>query len=227
MELVWTATFGATPTSTRAWSMSMRMPCPRPAARTPWFAADLAAVDRAQAILLPKAESADDVRAVSVAHPTVPVVPLIETAIALQHVAEIADAPGALRLALGNVDLAADLGVDPASHAALLFARARIVGASAAARRAPPIDGVTTAIRDERALMADLLHARELGFRGKLLVHPAQVRSTAEALAPTDAEISWANAVLAAEVDGAGVHAGHMIDEPVLRRARTILAQAG
>lgn len=194
---------------------------------TPWFEEDLSAVTAAQAIILPKAESAQDVEVVARAYPGLPVIPLIETAVAVQHVAEIARSPGALRLALGNVDLAADLGVDPASHAALAFARSQIVCASAAARRPPPIDGVTTKIGDEHALIADLVHARELGFRGKLLVHPTQVRSAAEALGPTAEEVSWARAVLSADVGGVAVHDGHMIDEPVLRRARAILSQAG
>lgn len=193
---------------------------------TTWFADDLPAARKASAILLPKAESAREVAAVVAVYDDLPLIPLIETAVGLQRLAEIAAVPGVTRLAFGNVDLAADLGVDPSSQAALLTARSQIVYASAAAGLEPPIDGVTTAVHDEESLNADAAHARELGFMAKLVIHPSQVRTVARIMNPTTAEIAWAEGVLGYIENGVSIHDGHMIDEPVLRRARRLLARA-
>jgi citrate lyase subunit beta / citryl-CoA lyase len=129
-----------------------------------------------------------------------------------------------VRVAFGNVDFSARIGVEPTAQSALLFARSAIVYASATADRAAPIDGPTIAIADEDRLLADTRHARELGFGARLCIHPRQLRTVAEGLAPTVAELSWARSVLGAASGGVVVHDGGMIDEPVLLRARRLLA---
>ena len=66
-----------------------------------------------------------------------------------------------------------------------------------------------------------------LGFGGKLCIHPSQVASVLEAFMPDEAEIAWAQRVLAAEGSGAAANLdGTMIDAPVVARARRILLQA-
>ena len=191
---------------------------------TPWFDRDLAGSAVAAAVVLPKAESAEVVAGVVAALPPgLPVLPLVETPRGLLAISEICSVPGVARVAFGNVDFAAELGVDPGSHAALSTARSQIVYASAAAGCAPPVDGVTTAVHDGSALLADARHARELGFTGKLLIHPSQVETVAGVLAPTAEEVRWAREVLAAG-DGVRVVGGQMIDEPVVRRARRVIA---
>lgn len=194
---------------------------------TPWFDDDVAAVGAAAAIIVPKAESPDDVVAVSRFHNhRQPVIPLIETPRGLQSAGDICAAAGVARVAFGNVDFAAELGVDPGSHAALAVARSQLVYASAAAACAPPIDGVTTAVSDPDRLLLDTSHSRELGFTAKLLIHPSQVAPVSEIMSPSAEEVRWARALLDSSTSGVGVHEGHMIDEPVLRRARNILVRA-
>lgn len=195
---------------------------------TPWFHADLAAARGALAVMLPKTEGASDLHQVAQHAPQpMPVIALIETAAGVLAAQETCAGVGTVRVALGNVDLAADLGVEPTSRPALQAARSQLVYASAAARLAPPIDGVTTAISDDAALTADARHGRELGFGAKLCIHPRQVQVVADAFRPTDEEISWADAVVGIAVDGVGVHDGHMIDPPVVLRAESILRRAG
>lgn len=193
---------------------------------TRWFAADLEAIGSlASAIVLPKAESADDIVKVrQIAE--VPVIALIETARGVSAARPISGVPGVIRLALGNVDLAAELGVDPSSHAALAIARSTLVYASAESGCAPPIDGVTTAVDDPEALARDCAHGRELGFGAKLCIHPRQVAPTASALAPSSEEVAWAERVLAQTSGSVGIVDGHMIDAPVLARARRVLARS-
>ncbi|MEE4598604.1 CoA ester lyase [Streptomyces sp. DSM 41524] len=151
-------------------------------------------------------------------------VPLIETALGLEHAHTVCSTPGVIRAAFGNVDLAAQLGVAPDDHTALAFARSRLVLASAAAGIAPPVDGVTTAVRDMEALRTNTAHARRLGFTGKLCVHPAQARPVAEEFAPSAEELRWARAVLDSG-DSVTTVDGQMIDKPVLERARRTLAR--
>jgi len=199
------------------------------AAGTKWFTDDVATLaPLAAGIVLPKTEKPDDVAAVhDAAGMVLDVVGLVESPTGLAHVNEICGSPGLIRLALGNVDLAAGLGVDPGSHLALQTARSALVYASAAALLPSPIDGVTTALKDEDRLRADSLHAREMGFGARLCIHPRQLDIVNECLSPTSAEVEWAVSVLASASDSVSVHEGQMIDEPVLLRARRLLAQAG
>ncbi|WP_372349833.1 CoA ester lyase [Streptomyces sp. KL116D] len=148
-------------------------------------------------------------------------VPLIETAVGVERAMEVCATVGAVRAAFGNVDLAGHLGVAHDDHLALAYARSKLVCASAAAGMCPPVDGVSTGVRDTAALTADLVHARRLGFTGKLCIHPAQVASVAAHFAPSEAEVAWARSVLAVG-ESVTVVDGHMVDKPMLERARRI-----
>jgi citrate lyase subunit beta/citryl-CoA lyase len=152
------------------------------------------------------------------------IVPLVETALGVERAHGVCATPGVVRAAFGNVDLATQLGVDPGDHAALAQARSRLVLASAAAGVCPPADGVTTAVRDETVLAADVAHARRLGFTGKLCIHPGQLAAVAAGFAPSPGELRWARAVVGAG-DSVSTVDGHMVDKPVLQRARRVLAQ--
>lgn len=178
-------------------------------------------------VIVPKAESPSSLAAVAT-RLGVPVVALIETAVGLHRVHDIASTAGVARLAFGSLDLAADLRADD-THDAMLLARNMIVLASRVADLPPPIDGVTTVIHDADVVEESARYARSLGFRGKLCIHPAQLGPAARGLAPDKDEIAWARQVLAAAEGSAGAvtgPGGHMIDKPVLDRARAIL-QAG
>ena len=139
---------------------------------------------------------------------------------------DVAASGAVCRLALGNVDLASMLGVDPASHSALHYARGALVMASAAAGLPAPVDGVTTQFDDEAALEADIAHGRDMGFGGKLCIHPRQVAVVNMGMSPAPHELDWARRVLAQAVEGVSVVDGSMVDAPVLARARSIVARA-
>ena len=90
-----------------------------------------------------------------------------------------------------------------------------------------PLDGVTTAIGDEAAVLEDSAHAVELGFGGKLLIHPAQIAPARQGFLPRPADIDWANRVIDAASQGGAVRVdGSMVDAPVVARARQILSRA-
>jgi citrate lyase subunit beta / citryl-CoA lyase len=195
---------------------------------TPFHDDDLAAIAGlgwVTGVVVPKVGSGDDLAAVSSRLPDgVALLPLIESAVAIRAVDDIADG-GATRLLLGSADYSADLGVEPGAEV-LAYPRSRLVVASAAAGLAPPVDGPALRLDDPAGLAAEAALARSLGFTGKLCIHPAQVGPVNDAFAPRPDEVAWARDLLeAAEAAGTGVfvHDGTMVDAPVLRRARRIL----
>ncbi len=198
---------------------------------TPWFADDLrlCAEGRVAAIVLPKAERADDLSLLVRAGGSA-VLPLIESAAGFANLAAIAGAPGVERLVFGSIDLQVDLGMRDALEDELLFFRSRLVLASRLAAILPPIDGVSTAIDDADRLREDVLRARRLGFGGKLCIHPRQVAGVHRHFAPSEAEQAWARRVLeaVAAAPGAAIAVdGKMVDKPVILRAEAIVRESG
>ncbi|MRK02449.1 CoA ester lyase [Aeromicrobium sp. S22] len=200
----------------------------RPAVRinavgTPWHADDLDLVRRhGLLVMLPKAEEValsalDGLR----------VVALVETARGLLDAPRIAAHPCVDRLALGHLDLAAELGVSPDNRTIVDAARVQLLIASTAAGLPGPVDGVTAQLRDPEWLRADLAAATAVGCAGKLCIHPDQIAPVHAALAPDEDEIAWARRVLASADAGVSVVDDRMVDAPVLARARTILARTG
>ncbi|MDK3024618.1 CoA ester lyase [Cupriavidus taiwanensis] len=204
---------------------------------SPAFAADLAWLRALPAgtalagLLVPKAEDpaalATIAQTLQAINAKGELVAIIETALGLHQVDAVASASGVARLAFGSLDYAVDLGC---SHTrdALAFARARIVLASRVAGLPPPVDGVTTALKDEAVLASDVAYARELGFAGKLCIHPAQLGAVRAGFLPSPEQLDWARRVLDATASGS--HAvqvdGKMVDRPVIEQARRLLALA-
>ena len=201
-------------------------------ADTPWHADDArAVVDAGAHIMLPKAESTEQIQSLAIpSNSAIAVIALIETPLGVLNAVAIAEVAEVSRLAFGSLDFAAALGVDPDHRAALAAARSQLVLASAAAGLVGPVDGVTQAVRDTDALSSDVQYAKALGFAGKLCVHPAQPECAARLLEPSAEEISWATRVLEATSvteagrGGVAILDGRMIDPPVIRRAEFIMA---
>ena len=193
---------------------------------TPWAAEDenLADLPGVLAVMRPKAEA--DEALVKLARRK-PVIALIETARGVAEAGKLATFPGILRLALGAVDLCLDMDIAETPEI-LLPIRLGLTLASKCASLPPPIDGVTVELRDEAVIRAAVRHARDLGFGGKLCIHPAQIAPVHEGFAPSEADIAWAGQVLAA-ADASGGAAvsldGKMVDRPVIERAKKILAR--
>jgi citrate lyase subunit beta/citryl-CoA lyase len=194
---------------------------------TIWFAGDVTAisgVDGLLGVVVPKAENPASLTALASQLET-KVIALIESAVGLHRVHDIAAASGVARLAFGSLDLAADLQADD-NHDAMLLARNMIVLASRVAGLPAPIDGVSTVIHDADVVEESARRSRGLGFRGKLCVHPAQIGPTARGLGHSEDEIAWAREVLHAAEGSAGAVTGpdgRMIDKPVIDQARAIL----
>lgn len=184
----------------------------------------------APAVMVPKAESAEMLTAVTgVLGSACQLLPQVETVKSLFALPDLLACPGVARAFFGHLDFALDLG-SGRDHQALLHVRSQIVLQSRFAGKPAPVDSVTPDFRNSEAVTNDALAAHNLGFGGKLLIHPAQVEPVRRVFSPSDADIDWAQRVLSAAADGgrgAVSVDGEMIDRPVEEAARLVLERAG
>ncbi|MEI7706097.1 MAG: citrate lyase acyl carrier protein [Deltaproteobacteria bacterium] len=195
---------------------------------------DAVAPHNVHVLLLPKVESAEQVRAVDDrvhrAGASCLLMPIIESALGCFNALAIASAsPSVVALTIGLEDYTADIGTERTREGKeSLWARQVVVNAARAAG-ITPIDSVFSDVADTEGLRQSVLEARALGFEGKGCIHPRQVSVVHEAFAPTEAEIDRAvRIVLAfedAERKGLGVVAlgSKMIDPPVVKRALRVV----
>ncbi len=163
---------------------------------------------------------------------TLRIAPLLETAAGILSAPLIAAAPRVSHMALGEADLAADLGMQPSPDGRELAPiRTAVVVASAAAKLNPPIGPVYTTFRDLESLRETSLQQRRMGYGGRAAIHPDQIPIINAAFAPTAEELTSARDVVdrfdAAREAGSAVTVaedGSLIDAAVVRRARHTLA---
>ncbi|MCP3721926.1 CoA ester lyase [Paraburkholderia sp. CNPSo 3272] len=196
---------------------------------TPWFSDDAAALAGhagVAGIMLPKAESAEQVAAVrSGAHDALHVLPIVETARGIAGLDALCGARGVLRVAFGTLDFQVDMGIDGDGEELDAF-RSRIVLASRLAGIAAPVDGVSTVFDDADGLEREARRGRRFGYGGKLCIHPKQIEPVHRAYAWSELERTWAQRVLdAVQASGGAAVAldGKMVDMPVILKARRIL----
>lgn len=187
-------------------------------------------------ILIPKCESAEQVRAVDQrirkikdarkVDSDVYLMPIVESALGAIKAYEIATAsPNVVALTIGLEDYTADLGTTRTTKGRESFwARSQVVNAARAAH-VQPIDTVFSDVRDMEGLKQSVLEAKSLGFEGKGCIHPRQIAVINENFAPSRDEIDKARRIVLAfeeaEAKGLGVVAlgSKMIDPPVVKRA--------
>lgn len=212
------------------------------------FSADLTQIEQLNAegagiggILLPKVETREELS--EAAALGLPLIALIESAHALEYAPFLpepasqmsrgAEGAGAIeRLALGSLDLLTDLRVPWHREQPLLsYARTRLAVLSRAAGLAPPIDGVFPPLGDRAGFLADAEAARQVGFGGKMLIHPDQIEPANRLFQPDPDEIEYARRVLTAfeeaaeQGTGVVVVDGQMIDAPIVTWARDLLVR--
>lgn len=207
-------------------------------ADTPWGAEDLAAAVAMapDAILLPKVESVETIRALAERLPgdgTTRIWAMMETPRGMLRALEIAEASPLMEaFVLGTNDLLKDL--QASFRPDRLALQAGLGECLLAARAAGLIclDGVYNAFKDEDGLRAECAQGRDMGFDGKTLIHPAQVPVTHEVFSPDAEAVSGAEAIVQAfeaAAGGVAVLNGRIVEslhveaaERLLRRARAI-----
>ncbi|OYY90920.1 MAG: CoA ester lyase [Sphingomonas sp. 28-66-16] len=179
-------------------------------------------------VLLAKAESPGDIAVVrGTLGEGAKIVPLIESPAALAQTAAIAAAPGVAAMMFGGGDMAAELGTalawEPLRTARGVF----LLGCAQAG--APTIDVPYLDLDDTAGLDAETQLAKALGFQAKAAIHPGQIATINAALRPSAdllAEARDAQAAFDAAGGAATRFRGRMLELPVMRRYRRILAQA-
>jgi citrate lyase subunit beta/citryl-CoA lyase len=194
-------------------------------------------------ILIPKAETADQVqtvaehitalRAEEEAPAEIWLMPIVESALGIENAFSIATAHDSVAaITIGLEDFTADLGVVKTSSGdESLWARSRIVNAAKAAG-IQAIDSVFSDVADEEGLLGWGMRSRSMGFEGMGCIHPRQIRVIHRAYAPSEDELDRALRIVGAfeeaERDGLGVVSlgSKMIDRPVVLRAQRLVSRA-
>ena len=168
----------------------------------------------------------------------IPVIALVETARGVDNVSQIAacktEPPRLYTVAFGAADYSLDLGIGLTMGGdELLYARSRLPIACRAHDLAPPIDTpFMIDLKDIPALKADTVRAKQLGFMGKLCIHPNQIEPVNTIFSPAPDEIAQAEKIIQAyeesKAKGLGVLQidGKFVDLPVVERARRTLRLA-
>lgn len=203
-----------------------------------WFEADLAVARELaglSGVRVPKVESGRQVRDVvhGLSSTTgVGVRCLIESAVGVESAYEIARAhPQVASIGLGEADLSSDLGVT--DEAGLAWARSRVVVAARAAGLRPPMMSVYPHVDDLDGLAASCLRGRELGFVGRVAIHPRQLSTIVDGFRPSASAVADAEAVLAAVAEGRSTGRGvvvlpdgRMLDPAMVGSAERVIALA-
>lgn len=159
---------------------------------------------------------------------------LVETADALSRMEAIARAdPRLVALGAGGEDLATDLGMEPTPDALYVPKMLCVMAARAAGILPLGFIGTVAGLSDPEGYRAMLRRSRALGFACASCVHPSQVPVINEEYGARPEEVERARRMVAtfeealARGIGAVSFEDQMIDEPVVARARKLLARAG
>jgi citrate lyase subunit beta/citryl-CoA lyase len=134
--------------------------------------------------------------------------------------------------ALGHEDYSNDLGVQRTSGGAELDYARSVIAVAAVAAGVTPLDGPYSNFRDVEGARAELEKIKQMGYRGKFCIHPAQLADVNAAFTPAADDVAYARRVVdayeQAEAQGRGAVQldGKMIDLPVARRARRLIEAA-
>jgi citrate lyase subunit beta / citryl-CoA lyase len=213
---------------------------------TPFGRKDLEVVlpGRPNLIRLPMAQDASEIREIDAiitaaekkhgfADGSIKMMAAIETPKGLMQAYDIASAsPRMVALAIGAEDFVTNLKTNRTKDGKeLVTARGQLILAARAAG-IDAIDTVFADINDEETFIAETTMIKEMGFDGKSVINPRQIRLVHEIFAPSTKEVTHAERVLAAYQEAlankSGVISlnGKMIDAPIVVRAERILAYA-
>jgi len=213
---------------------------------TPFAEQDIKAVvkDGFHGILLPKSETVDDIRQAEtliaeaerengLATGSFGLLALVETPRGLINVNDIAGASERLSgITFGAEDYALEMSITRTKTGEELYFPRMTISLACHAAGIPAIDSVFTDIRDRDSLIHETRLVKQMGFQGKLLIHPDQVDCVNEVFTPSEEEIAYARSVVTAfemaltEGKASVSLDGKMVDAPVAERARKLLSLA-
>ncbi|WP_428539819.1 HpcH/HpaI aldolase/citrate lyase family protein [Profundibacter sp.] len=193
---------------------------------TEWGREDTAVVRGADAVLLPKVNSAADVEALAAMVGDMPVWAMMETPLGILNAAEIAAHSQLRGMVMGTNDLAKDLNCRFRVDREPLITSLQMCLLAARAHGVVAIDGVYNAFKDDVGLRQECEQGRDMGFDGKTLIHPAQLAEANSVFAPSDAEVELARRQIAAfeEAEAAGQGVA-VVDGKIVENLHIVTAQ--
>jgi citrate lyase subunit beta/citryl-CoA lyase len=161
------------------------------------------------------------------------IVPWIENSRAVMRVYDIAIAsPRVVGLAFGAEDYTDDMDIQRTDEGDEVYFPRATVALAARAAGVAALDSPFVRFRDQDGLKREIEVALKLGFKGKFAIHPAQLDTINTMFSPRPEDVEYARRVMEAwdqaEAEGRGSTSldGRMIDVPVVKRARSLLAMA-
>src|SRR5215470_16909453 len=206
---------------------------------TPWGWDDLVAVAScgADAVLLPKVESADMVRqafGVLTAHGApehLAIWCMLETPLGILHAEQLAAShPRVAALVMGTSDLVKDLHARHTRERLPLLTSLGLCVLAARAYGLTALDGVHLDLADDAGFAAVCHQAVELGFDGKTLIHPKTIATANTIFSPAPEDVAWARTIIAAYAQavaagrGVVVVEGQLIENLHVEEARRVVA---
>ncbi|MBL6957336.1 MAG: CoA ester lyase [Rhodospirillales bacterium] len=211
------------------------------ALETPWGRDDIAALAGcgADALLLPKVESAEHVREADAlmadngAPADMALWCMMETPRAMLRAEEIAGASPRLGgFVMGTSDLAKDLGCAHTPDRLPMLTSLGLCVLAAKAEGLAILDGVLLDLSDDEGFEAACRQGADMGFDGKTLIHPKTIEAANRVFAPSEEDIAWSEKIIAAhaeaEKDGKGIVLvdGKLIENLHVESARRLVAMA-
>ena len=208
---------------------------------TAWGRDDIAvaASAGADAVLLPKVESADAVHKTAAALDEagapqgLAIWCMMETPLGMLHAEEVASSsPRVEALVMGTSDLAKDL---QAAHTRDRLPMITSLGLCLLAARAAGVailDGVHLDLADDEGFEYSCRQGKDMGFDGKTLIHPKTIEAANRIFAPTDEEVAWSHTIIEAHAEAASegkgvvVVDGKLIENLHVEAARRLVAMA-
>ncbi len=202
---------------------------------TPWGKEDAqaAARSKADAILIPKVESAAHVREVEAimeqagAPNSMTIWCMMETPLGVLHAQEIAKSSKRLAgFVMGTSDLAKDLRCAHTPMRLPLLTSLSLCLLAARAYGLSILDGVHLNLDDDEGFAASCVQGKELGFDGKTLIHPKTVAKANEVFAPSESDVAWARKIIAAHAEATSQGKGVvLVDGKLVENLHVVAAQ--
>jgi citrate lyase subunit beta/citryl-CoA lyase len=187
--------------------------------------ARLGSLDRLDTLVIPKAEGD-----LSTIHRSTGkrLIPIIETAKGLSGIDLVTGSGGVDAVAYGAADFALSVAGSVSEYLENVYVKTKIVVA-ARSTGIDPIDNVFFDLKDTSGFEKSAKQARALGFSGKQVIHPSQIRTANRVFSPSREELKWARKVLGAynkgSRSGKGAIAleGALVDEVHRKLAKRML----
>ncbi|RKS86897.1 citrate lyase subunit beta/citryl-CoA lyase [Orbus hercynius] len=196
----------------------------------------------ADAIRLPKTDSAQEIHELEVHMARIEkasgrevgstkIVAAIESALGVVNALSIAQSsPRLMGIAMAAFDYLVDMQTQRGDGSELFYARCAVLHAARVAG-IDAFDAVFSDVDDEEGFLKEVELIKHLGYNGKSLINPRQILPLHNAYSPTQAEVDYAQQVIAAaeegEKKGLGVISlnGKMIDNPIINSARRVISR--